>query len=155
MTPYRFEDVRGFFFDTNTTNTPKYASKEVAQKRIEKELSAQGVEYNDWTLISNLSSYYATVEQAGTTPSQAGFAEVSEDKNIAEVILGMKQDPFRAKSKAPLIGGIVAGVVVLAAIIALVFFMAIRTGTLSTQVNAEGWNKDTSTLLKWSYGKVT
>ena len=44
--------------------------------------------------------------------------------------------------------GIVAAVVVVAAIAAGVFYFSTKVGMLSAQVNAEGWNKDTSTQVE-------
>lgn len=53
-----------------------------------------------------------------------------------------------SNSKKRVVVAVVVAVVVIAAIAAGAFYLATKVGTISTQVNAEGWNKDTSTQVE-------
>ncbi len=78
--------------------------------------------------------------------------ETNEDKTVelpSESIENSEESESSTDNKRRnIIIGIVAAVVVVAAIAAGAFYFATKVGMLSVQVNAEGWNKDTSTPVE-------
>lgn len=57
------------------------------------------------------------------------------------------QTPSNNKKRNIIVGS-VAGVIIVIIAAIIIFMMATRVGSLSVQVNAEGWNKDTSTPVE-------
>lgn len=134
---------------TKSTKLPKYADRVPAQKRIEAYLNKKGVEHDKTLLESDLEAFYARVEQDEAVPTREGFVECCHQEQVGSAVLEMDKDPFRPKSKAPIIAAIVAAVVILAACAgAYAYTQMTKVGTLTAQVNAEGWNKDTSTPVE-------
>lgn len=134
---------------TKSTKLPKYADRVPAQKRIEAYLNKKGVEHDKTLLESDLEAFYARVEQDEAVPTREGFVECCHQEQVGSAVLEMDKDPFRPKSKAPIIAAIVAAVVILTACAgAYVYTQMTKVGTLTAQVNAEGWNKDTSTPVE-------
>ena len=134
---------------TKSTKLPKYADRVPAQKRIEAYLNKKGVEHDKTLLESDLEAFYARVEQDEAVPTCEGFVECCHQEQVGSAVLEMDKDPFRPKSKAPIIAAIVAAVVILAACAgAYAYTQMTKVGTLTAQVNAEGWNKDTSTPVE-------
>ena len=78
--------------------------------------------------------------------------ETNEDKTLelpSESIENSEESESSTDNKRRnIIIGIVAAVVVVVAIAAGAFYFATKVGMLSAQVNAEGWNKDTSTPVE-------
>lgn len=78
--------------------------------------------------------------------------ENNEDKTVelpSESIENIEESGTSTNNKhRNIIIGIVAAVVVVAAIAAGAFYFTTKVGTISAQVNAEGWNKDTSTPVE-------
>lgn len=78
--------------------------------------------------------------------------ETNEDKTVelpSESIENIEESGTSTNNKhRNIIIGIVAAVVVIAAIAAGVFYFSTKVGMLSAQVNAEGWNKQTSTPVE-------
>lgn len=78
--------------------------------------------------------------------------ETNEDKTVelpSESIENIEESGTSTNNKhRNIIIGIVAAVVVVAVIAAGAFYFTTKVGMLSAQVNAEGWNKDTSTPVE-------
>ncbi len=134
---------------TKSTKLSKYADKVTAQKRIEAYLNKKGVEHDKTLLESDLEAFYSRIEQDETVPTPESFIEFCHQERVGSAVLEMDKDPFRPKSKAPIIAAIVTVVVILAACAgAYGYTQMTKVGALTAQVNAEGWNKDTSTPVE-------
>ena len=68
------------------------------------------------------------------------------EQHIEEDLTGGKESTDTKRRN--ILIGIIAAIVVIAAIAAGAYYLSTKVGMLSAQVNAEGWNKDTSTPIE-------
>ena len=90
---------------------------------------SNGTIYDDKTQAMN--SLGDTVELPNTETEQEPIYYESTDTKRRNILIG-----------------IIAAIVVIAAIAAGAYYLSTKVGMLSAQVNAEGWNKDTSTPIE-------
>lgn len=123
-----------------------YATVDIAKKRIEKELSSKGVEFDSTLLESDISAYYFHLSNEELAPNKEGFTEFCHQEQVSSAVLEMEKDPFRKANKKPLIAVVVAVVLILAGCIgAYAYHENTKVGTPTVKMNIEGWEKDTST----------